>query len=70
MKVTTFVLPLFAASLASSRSFFGSESQDALVDDKLDVPGKNPLTVSARTHFINELMLTMSSSAPIPKTTS
>lgn len=59
MKVTSVVLPLFVASLASSSSFFGSGSQDALVDDKLSVPGENPLTVSARMGSPSEEVLTV-----------
>lgn len=46
MKFSTSILPLLVASLASSSSFFGSDSQHALEDeDKLSVPGENPLKV-------------------------
>ena len=46
MRLTVALLPLLAVTVASSRSLFGSSSQNTLVDDeKHSVPGKNPLDV-------------------------
>lgn len=45
MKVYTVLTSLAAATLVSSNSFFGGDQKVVANDDKLSVPGENPLNV-------------------------
>jgi hypothetical protein len=72
MRVLACLSTLAAATLVSSISLdFGGSQNPIIQDDKVTVPGENPLDVSAaRSLSSSDKQLIRDSSAPIPRTTS